>query len=137
MDMKPSRFTEEQIIGILWEQSVDGSASTSGVEIMRRPTEDYIHVMDLAAGHVSALKLLDSPRCFAVNLGTGSGSSVLEVVRAFEAASGKQIPYDVKPRRPGDIAASYAAMGWRATRSLETMCDDHWRWQNKNPNGYA
>ena len=105
---------------------------------------DYIHVMDLAAGHVSALKLLDSPKCFAVNLGTGSGSSVLEVVRAFEAASGKQIPYDVKPRRPGDVATSYAAtdyasklMGWRATKSLETMCTDHWRWQNKNPNGYA
>ena len=105
---------------------------------------DYVHVMDLAAGHISALKLLDSPKCFVVNLGTGSGSSVLEVVRAFEAASGKQIPYDVKPRRPGDIATSYAAtdyasklLGWRATRSLETMCADHWRWQNKNPNGYA
>ena len=105
---------------------------------------DYVHVMDLAAGHKSALKLLDSPKCFVVNLGTGSGSSVLEVVRAFEAASGKQIPYDVKPRRPGDIAVSYAAtdyasklLGWRATRSLETMCADHWRWQNENPNGYA
>ena len=104
---------------------------------------DYIHVMDLAAGHVSALKLLDSPKCFAVNLGTGAGSSVLEVIRAFEAVSGKRIPYDVKPRRPGDIDASYAAtdyasklMGWRATRSLETMCADHWRWQSNNPNGY-
>ncbi len=105
---------------------------------------DYIHVMDLAAGHVSALKLLDTPRCFAVNLGTGAGSSVLEVVRAFEAASGKHIPYDVKPRRPGDIDAYYAAtdyalrlMGWKATRTIEMMCSDHWRWQSSNPNGYG
>ena len=105
---------------------------------------DYIHVMDLAAGHVSALKLLDNPKCYAVNLGTGAGSSVLEVVRAFEAASGKRIPYDIKPRRPGDIDASYTAtdyayklMGWKATRSLETMCADHWRWQSANPNGYG
>ena len=105
---------------------------------------DYIHVMDLASGHVSALKLLDSPKCFAVNLGTGAGSSVLEVISAFEAASGKPIPYDIKPRRPGDIDAYYAAtdyaeelMGWKATRSLETMCADHWRWQRTNPNGYA
>jgi UDP-glucose 4-epimerase len=100
--------------------------------------------MDLASGHVSALKLLDEPKCYAVNLGTGAGSSVLDVVRAFEAASGKRIPYDVKPRRPGDLAAYYAAtdyasrlMDWKATRSLEAMCADHWRWQNNNPNGYA
>jgi UDP-glucose 4-epimerase len=105
---------------------------------------DYLHVMDLASGHVSALKLLDSPKCFAVNLGTGAGSSVLEVISAFEAASGKPIPYDIKPRRPGDVDACYAAtdyaaelMGWKATRSLETMCADHWRWQSRNPNGYA
>lgn len=105
---------------------------------------DYIHVMDLAAGHVSALKLLDSPKCFAVNLGTGAGSSVLDVVRAFEAASGRRIPYDIKPRRPGDIDAYYAAtdyasrlIGWKPTRTLETMCADHWRWQSSNPNGYT
>jgi len=105
---------------------------------------DYLHVMDLASGHVSALKLLDSPKCFAVNLGTGAGSSVLEVISAFEAASGKPIPYDIKPRRRGDVDACYAAtdyaaelMGWKATRSLETMCADHWRWQSRNPNGYA
>jgi len=105
---------------------------------------DYIHVMDLAAGHLSALRLLDGPKCFAVNLGTGEGSSVLEVVRAFEAVSGRNVPYDVKPRRPSDVAACYAAtdyasklMNWRATRSLETMCADHWRWQRTNPNGYA
>jgi UDP-glucose 4-epimerase len=105
---------------------------------------DYIHVMDLAAGHVAALRLLDNPKCFAVNLGTGAGSSVLDVVRAFERASGVRIPYDVKPRRPGDIDSYYAAtayaselMGWKATRALETMCADHWRWQSGNPNGYA
>lgn len=105
---------------------------------------DYIHVMDLAAGHVSALKLLDTPQCFAVNLGTGAGSSVFDVIRAFEAASGRAIPYEIKPRRPGDIDAYYAAtdhatrlLGWKATRSLETMCADHWRWQSNNPNGFA
>jgi UDP-glucose 4-epimerase len=105
---------------------------------------DYIHVMDLSAGHVSALRLLDGPKCFAVNLGRGAGSSVLEVVRAFEKASGRHIVCDVKPRRPGDIDAYYAAttyaselLGWKATRTLETMCADHWRWQSSNPNGYA
>jgi UDP-glucose 4-epimerase len=105
---------------------------------------DYIHVMDLATGHVSALRLLDGPKCFAVNLGTGAGSSVLEVVKAFEKASGIRIPYDIKPRRPGDLDAYYAAtgyaselLGWKATRTLETMCSDHWRWQSTNPNGYA
>jgi UDP-glucose 4-epimerase len=104
---------------------------------------DYIHVMDLAAGHVAALRLLDHPKCFAVNLGTGEGRSVLEVVKAFEQASGRPVPYDIKPRRPGDIAAFYAAtaealalMGWQASRSLETMCSDHWRWQSRNPEGY-
>ncbi|MBR0938314.1 UDP-glucose 4-epimerase GalE [Bradyrhizobium jicamae] len=105
---------------------------------------DYIHVMDLAAGHLSALRLLDTPQCFAVNLGTGEGSSVLDVIRAFEAASGRTIPYAVNPRRPGDVDTCYAAtdyaaklLGWRATRSLQTMCTDHWRWQRRNPNGYA
>jgi UDP-glucose 4-epimerase len=105
---------------------------------------DYIHVMDLAAGHVAALRLLDSPKCFAVNLGTGAGSSVLEVVRAFEKASGTRIPYELKPRRAGDIDSYYAAttfaaelLGWKATRTLETMCVDHWRWQSTNPNGYV
>jgi UDP-glucose 4-epimerase len=104
---------------------------------------DYLHVMDLASGHLAALNLLDSPKCFAVNLGTGVGSTVFEVIRAFEAASGKLVPYDVRPRRPGDIDAYYAAtdyaaklLGWRATRSLEKMCADHWRWQKNNPNGY-
>jgi UDP-glucose 4-epimerase len=105
---------------------------------------DYIHVMDLAAGHLSALRLLDGPKCFAINLGTGAGSSVLDVIRAFEKASGTRVPYEVKPRRPGDIDSYYAAtayaselMGWKATRTLETMCTDHWRWQSANPNGYT
>ena len=105
---------------------------------------DYIHVMDLAAGHVAAFRLLDSPKCFAVNLGTGTGSSVLEIVKAFEKASGNAIPYDIKPRRPGDLDAYYAAtvyaselLGWKATRTLEQMCADHWRWQSTNPDGYA
>src|SRR5262249_12846349 len=97
----------------------------------------------LAAGHVAALKSLDSPKCFVVNLGTGVGSSVFEVIRAFEKASGKSIAYDIKGRREGDLAAYYAAtdsalrlLGWRSTRSLEAMCGDHWRWQNQNPRGY-
>ena len=105
---------------------------------------DYIHVVDLAQGHVAALKSLDHPGCFAVNLGTGHGNSVLEVVKAFEQASGKPIPFDLRPRRSGDIAACYAATeraakylgGWRAIRDLETMCRDHWRWQSQNPNGF-
>jgi UDP-glucose 4-epimerase len=104
---------------------------------------DYIHVMDIARGHTAALAQLDSPKCFAVNLGSGTGSSVLEIVRAFERASGRRVPYEIKPRRPGDIDAYYAAtdyaerlMGWRATRTLDEMCVDHWRWQNKNPDGY-
>jgi UDP-glucose 4-epimerase len=105
---------------------------------------DYIHVMDLAAGHVSALRLLDGPKCFAVNLGTGVGYSVLEVVRAFELASGMRIPYEFKPRRPGDTDAYYSApgyayelMGWKAKRTLQTMCADQWRWQRTNPTGYS
>lgn len=105
---------------------------------------DYIHVMDLAAGHVAALKALDSPKCFAVNLGTGIGNSVLEVIHAFEAVSGRTIPYDIKSRRPGDIDAYYAAtdyaaklLGWKATRTLQTMCADHWHWQSTNPAGYV
>ena len=105
---------------------------------------DYIHVVDLAQGHVAALASLDRPACFTVNLGTGKGSSVLDVVKAFEKASGKSIPYDMQPRRPGDLDACYAATncaakylgGWRATRNLDAMCRDHWRWQSQNPNGY-
>jgi UDP-glucose 4-epimerase len=105
---------------------------------------DYIHVCDLADGHVAALKaLLEQGRGLTVNLGTGRGYSVLEVVRAFEAASGRPVPHQLAPRRPGDVAQCYAdpslaqrVLGWRAKRSLEEMCADAWRWQSRNPNGY-
>jgi len=92
---------------------------------------------------VSALRVLNAPKCFAVNLGTGNGITVLEVIKAFEAASGRRIAYDIKPRRAGDIDAYFAAtnraselLGWTATRNLEAMCADHWRWQCQNPNGF-
>ena len=104
---------------------------------------DYIHVVDLAQGHLSALNRLDAPGCLAVNLGTGRGYSVLEVVKAFEQASGQPIPLTMAPRRTGDVAACYAdpalaerLLGWRAARTIETMCADHWRWQKLNPEGY-
>ena len=105
---------------------------------------DYIHVVDLALGHVAALeKKSREAGVHIYNLGTGKGSSVLEIVRAFEAASGKKIPYAVKPRRAGDIAECYAdparaaaELGWHAERSLADMMRDSWRWQSGNPNGY-
>jgi UDP-glucose 4-epimerase len=105
---------------------------------------DYIHVSDLAEGHVAALKsLLEGQRGFTVNLGAGRGYSVLEVVRAFEKASGREVPFTIAPRRPGDVAQCYAdpalareILGWEAARSLGEMCADAWRWQSRNPNGY-
>ncbi|EJL83434.1 UDP-glucose-4-epimerase [Herbaspirillum sp. CF444] len=104
---------------------------------------DYIHVEDLAVGHVKALEYLRQPQCFALNLGSGRGHSVLDVVKAFEKASGKNIPYTIGPRRSGDLPAYHAdvtlaksLLGWEATRSLETMCADSWRWQMGNPNGF-
>ena len=107
---------------------------------------DYIHVTDLAAGHVAALGRLmgDAPvEHPVVNLGTGRGQSVLEVVRAFEAASARPIPYDIVERREGDVAVSYADaslalryLGWKAKRDLDAMCADAWRWQVANPRGY-
>jgi UDP-glucose 4-epimerase len=105
---------------------------------------DYIHVCDLAEGHVAALKaLMEHGRSLSVNLGTGLGYSVLDVVRAFEAASGKAVPYQLVPRRAGDVATVYAdprlaqqLLGWRATRTLDEMCSDAWRWQSRNPEGY-
>jgi len=105
---------------------------------------DYIHVCDLADGHVAALRtLLEAGRSFTLNLGTGRGHSVLEVVRAFEAASGRPVPYRLVQRRPGDIAQCYAdpglarqQLGWHASRTLAQMCADSWRWQSANPNGY-
>lgn len=105
---------------------------------------DYIHVMDLAEGHVAALaRLLGSGGVITANLGTGRGYSVLEVVRAFEAASGLEIPLDLAPRRPGDVPECYAAvglarelLGWEARRGLQRMCADAWRWLQANPEGY-
>ncbi|BAC51577.1 UDP-glucose 4-epimerase [Bradyrhizobium diazoefficiens USDA 110] len=104
---------------------------------------DFIHVVDLASGHLSALRQLRQPGLITVNLGTGNGSSVLDIVRTFESVSGRSIPYEIGERRAGDVAACYAdptvakdALGWASTRSLEQMCADHWRWQLQNPNGY-
>jgi UDP-glucose 4-epimerase len=105
---------------------------------------DYIHVCDLAEGHVAALRrLLDRPGSLTVNLGTGRGSSVLEVVRAYAQASGREIPYRVVGRRPGDVAACWAdpglaerTLGWRARHDLARMCEDSWRWQRLNPQGF-
>lgn len=106
---------------------------------------DYIHVVDLARGHLAALeKLSAADGVLTVNLGTGRGYSVLEVVEAFRRASGRDIPYRIVARRAGDVAACYAdpelatrVLGWRAERGLEQMCRDAWRWQSMNPNGYA
>jgi UDP-glucose 4-epimerase len=105
---------------------------------------DYIHVCDLAEGHVAALGcLLEKGRNLTVNLGTGRGHSVLEVVRAFEKASGREVPYKIAPRRPGDVAQCWAdpslareLLGWQAKRDLDEMCADSWRWQSSNPKGY-
>jgi len=105
---------------------------------------DYIHVVDLAAGHLAALEALErAGGCHAWNLGTGRGNSVLEVVDAFRRASGRDIPYDLVDRRPGDVAASWADparaeadLGWTATLGLDEMCADTWRWQSGNPEGY-
>lgn len=105
---------------------------------------DYIHVQDLAEGHVAALRrLLDTPGGFTVNLGTGRGHSVLELVRAYAQASGRDVPYAVVPRRPGDVAACWAdparaeqLLGWRTQHDLARMCADSWRWQAMNPNGF-
>lgn len=106
---------------------------------------DYIHVMDLVEAHVAALNMLaPNGGTFALNLGTGKGYSVLEVVHAFEAASGQVLRYRIAPRRPGDVAVCYAdpsraqaMLGWRACRTLEDMCRDHWSWQRANPTGYC
>lgn len=105
---------------------------------------DYIHVVDLAIGHLKALEKLDSGAgLYTYNLGTGKGTSVLEMVHAFEKASGKPVPYKIVARRPGDIAECYAhpekaekELGWKAERGIEEMCEDGWRWQSQNPNGY-
>lgn len=105
---------------------------------------DYIHVVDLAIGHVKAIDyILTNPGLDIINLGTGVGYSVLDMVKAFSKACGKDLPYEIKPRREGDIAMCYAdpskalkVLGWKAERGLDEMCADTWNWQSKNPNGY-
>ncbi len=105
---------------------------------------DYIHVVDLALGHIKAVEKVEGEDgLFIYNLGTGVGYSVLDVVKAFEKASGKKIPYVIGPRRDGDIATCYSdpskalkELGWKAERGIEEMCEDSWRWQSQNPNGY-
>ena len=104
---------------------------------------DYIHVVDLAIGHLKALERLREPQCFEVNLGTGTGYSVLDVIKAFEKASACSVPYELAPRRAGDVASCYAdpafaaqLLEWRAERNLEAMCVDAWRWQSNNPSGF-
>jgi len=107
---------------------------------------DYIHVEDLAAGHLAALNFLSKQNggvLESINLGTGQGISVLDMVSAFEAASGQKVPYVIKPRRAGDIASCYAdaskaqkLLGWAANKSIKDMCEDSWRWQSLNPQGY-
>ena len=105
---------------------------------------DYIHVCDLATGHAAALKWMNGREGVEIfNLGTGKGSSVLDVIKAFSSACGKKIPYVIDPRRPGDVTANYAdcskaerEMGWKAQYDLADMCRDSWNWQSHNPNGY-
>jgi UDP-glucose 4-epimerase len=105
---------------------------------------DYIHVVDLAIGHLRALeKLAEKPGVVTYNLGTGQGYSVLDMVKAFALACGKQIPYRIVERRPGDIAQCYAdptlalkELGWKARYTIQEMCRDTWRWQSANPQGY-
>ena len=105
---------------------------------------DYIHVVDLAKGHVAAIKGMDQVSGVGIfNLGTGNGYSVLDIIKAFSAACGKEIPYVIDPRRPGDVATCYSdpskaekILGWKAEKNLEDMCRDAWRWQSRNPDGY-
>ncbi len=105
---------------------------------------DYIHVVDLARGHVAAIRGVKETGVHIYNLGTGNGYSVLDMIHAFEKACGKELPYSIKPRRAGDIASCYASsekaereLGWKAEYDLEKMCRDQWNWQKNNPNGYG
>jgi UDP-glucose 4-epimerase len=135
-------FVAQVAVGKLGRLSVFGNdyptADGTGVR-------DYIHVVDLALGHLAALRALERDGgLLTVNLGTGRGYSVLEMVAAFEQASGRPVPFRIAPRRPGDIAQCYAdpalaekLLGWRAEKDLAAMCADGWRWQQQNPQGYA
>jgi UDP-glucose 4-epimerase len=135
-------FVSQVAVGLRKELKVFGSdyPTHDGTGV-----RDYIHVVDLAAGHLAALEALDSNgSILTVNLGTGQGYSVMDMVQAFEKVSERLVPCRIVERRPGDIASCYAdpalayeLMGWRAERDLETMCRDAWRWQALNPNGYV
>jgi UDP-glucose 4-epimerase len=132
MQVAAGRLPEVQVFG-------DDYLTPDGTGV-----RDYIHVVDLALGHLAALEALDAGDGYsALNLGTGTGSSVLEVIAAASRAVGRDLPYRVVDRRPGDIAATWAdptlareRLGWRATRDLDRMAADHWRWQSANPKGY-
>ncbi|MDD9909262.1 MAG: UDP-glucose 4-epimerase GalE [Ahrensia sp.] len=104
---------------------------------------DYIHVSDLAQGHVAALKLMNTGTCTPINLGTGTGYSVLDMIKTFERVNEVSVPYSIAERRPGDVAANWAdaqrakeLLGWQAQLGIEAMCADGWRWQSRNPKGY-
>lgn len=134
-------YVSQVAVGKLKELSVFGNdyPTPDGTGV-----RDYIHVTDLAKAHVAALNIPATPNEYrAINVGTGKGTSVLELVNAFEHASGVKIPYKITDRRPGDIAACYAdpglahsILGWQAQKSLKDACADSWRWQSDNPNGY-
>ena len=135
-------YVAQVAVGRLKELSVFGNdyPTPDGTGI-----RDYIHVVDLAIGHLRAIeKLAEKPGFKIYNLGTGNGYSVLQIVKAFEAASGRKVPYVIKPRRPGDIAECWAdpalaakELNWKAERGIEQMCADTWRWQSQNPRGYG
>ncbi|WP_309566733.1 GDP-mannose 4,6-dehydratase, partial [Bacillus thuringiensis] len=134
-------YVTQVAVGKLKELSVFGNdyPTRDGTGV-----RDYIHVVDLANGHVKALeKVLSTTGVDAYNLGTGMGYSVLEMVEAFEKVSGKKVPYKITERRPGDVAVCFAdaskakrELGWEAKRGLEEMCADSWRWQSENKTGY-
>ena len=134
-------YVAQVAVGRLKELSVFGDdyPTPDGTGI-----RDYIHVVDLAIGHLRAIeKLAEKPGFKIYNLGTGNGYSVLQIVKAFEAASGRKVPYVIKPRRPGDIAECWAdpslaakELHWKAERGIEKMCEDLWRWQSQNPYGF-
>lgn len=134
-------FISQVAIGQLDKLSVFGDdyLTSDGTGV-----RDYIHVVDLAKGHVKALEnLMAAPQYLTVNLGTGQGYSVLDMVKAFERSSGKSVPYQIVPRRPGDIAECYTdpsyaeeVLGWKSELNIDRMCEDAWRWQLKNPEGY-
>lgn len=134
-------YVSQVAVGRLKELSVFGNdyPTVDGTGV-----RDYIHVVDLALGHLKALERLSTTTgCIAWNLGTGNGLSVLQLVSAFEKASGRKVPYKIVPRRPGDAAAAYAdpslakqELGWKAERGVDEICRDAWRWQSQNPSGY-